>query len=410
MKVVIVNTSADKGGAAVAANRLMHALQENGVECNMLVRESRKINPTIQIFSTNYFRIKWNQFVFLFELLLLRIFKRSGKEFSLASFGPNLAKHPLLLEADVINIHWTQNAFLSLSDLAAIQQLGKPIAWTLHDMWAITGGCHYNEGCQKYETECSACPLLKNDALTNISKAQFQAKQNTYQSSTHFISPSKWLANETSKSALTKNNPVSVIPNTLDLSEFNQIDSAAAKAYFEINPNKRIILFVSMSMDDQRKGFSYFESAMLELEKNDKNWKYKYEILAIGRKAAAPKFETTIHYTGRLNDAKAMANAYAAADVFVTPAQQDNLPNTVLESLACGTPVVAFNIGGMPDMISHLENGYLAKFQDVQDLQKGILYCLDHDLRANTRSAVLAMVDAKNVAEKYISVFQNLCK
>ena len=105
-----------------------------------------------------------------------------------------------------------------------------------------------------------------------------------------------------------------------------------------------------------------------------------------------------------------MANAYAAADVFVTPAQQDNLPNTVLESLACGTPVVAFNIGGMPDMISHLENGYLAKFQDVQDLQKGILYCLDHDLRANTRSVVLALVDAKNVAEKYISVFQNLCK
>jgi glycosyltransferase involved in cell wall biosynthesis len=105
-----------------------------------------------------------------------------------------------------------------------------------------------------------------------------------------------------------------------------------------------------------------------------------------------------------------MANAYAAADVFVTPAQQDNLPNTVLESLACGTPVVAFNIGGIPDMISHLKNGYLAKFQDVQDLQNGILYCLDNDLSANTRSAVLEMVDAKNVAEQYISVFQNLCK
>ena len=142
----------------------------------------------------------------------------------------------------------------------------------------------------------------------------------------------------------------------------------------------------------------------------DADWKNKYEILAIGRKAAQPRFETTIHYTGRLNGSKAMANAYAAADVFVTPSQQDNLPNTVVESLACGTPVVAFQIGGMPDLIQHLHNGYLAKFQDLIDLQNGIVHCLTNDLSSNTREGILSLVDSKKVAAKYIAVFENLCK
>ena len=310
----------------------------------------------------------------------------------------------------MINLHWAQNAYLSLSELQAIQNLGKPIAWTLHDMWAITGGCHYNEDCRKFESECSHCPLLKNDSISNISLHQFKAKQKIYSDHIHFICPSNWLATETSKSALTKNNPVTVIPNTLDLSEFKPIDREQAKKYFGIQTNKKIILFVSMSLSDQRKGFEWFENAILGLEKSDADWKNKYEILAIGRKAAQPKFETTIHYTGRLNGSKAMANAYAAADVFVTPSQQDNLPNTVVESLACGTPVVAFQIGGMPDLIQHLHNGYLAKFQDLKDLQNGIVHCLTNNLSHNTREGILTLVDSKKVAAKYIAVFENLCK
>ena len=277
-------------------------------------------------------------------------------------------------------------------------------------MWAITGGCHYNEDCRKFESECSHCPLLKNDSISNISLHQFKAKQKIYSDRIHFICPSNWLAAETSKSALTKNNRVTVIPNTLDLSEFKSIDRAQAKNYFNIQTDKKIILFVSMSLSDQRKGFEWFENAILGLEKSDADWKNKYEILAIGRAAAKPKFETSIHYTGRLNGSKAMANAYAAVDVFVTPSQQDNLPNTVVESLACGTPVVAFQIGGMPDLIQHLHNGYLAKFQDLTDLQNGIVHCLTNDLSSNTREGILNLVDSKKVAAKYIAVFENLCK
>ena len=410
MKVVIVNTAANKGGAAVAANRLMQSLCAAGVECTMLVRESNQAQKNVQIFSSNYFLLKWNQALFFLELLLLQILKRNGKEFSLAAFGPHLADHPLIKNADVINLHWAQNAYLSLSELQAIQNLGKPIAWTLHDMWAITGGCHYNEHCRKFESECDHCPMLKNDSLSNISLHQFKAKQKTYSDRIHFICPSNWLAAETSKSALTKNNPVTVIPNTLDLSEFKPMDREQAKNYFGIQTDKKIILFVSMSLSDQRKGFEWFENAILGLEKSDTDWKNKYEILAIGRAAAKPKFETTIHYTGRLNGSKAMANAYAAADVFVTPSQQDNLPNTVVESLACGTPVVAFQIGGMPDLIQHLHNGYLAKFQDLADLQNGIVHCLTNDLSNNTREGILTLVDSKKVAAQYIAVFENLCK
>lgn len=405
MKILIINTAENKGGAAVACNRLHEALLLNNIDSKMLVRQKSSNDPTVFEFTTSSIRKKINLFFFFLELFILKFFKKDGVDFSLPWFGPALHKHPLVKEADVIHLHWVQNSYVSLNTLKKLQELNKPIIWTLHDMWAFTGGCHYNVECRKFETSCSNCPQLKNTSIQDFSKSTFQKKQNTYTSKLKIVTPSQWLAKEASVSTLLKNNEISVIPYNINFDLFKPVDKKLAKENFGISIDKKIILFVSMNLEDQRKGFEYFKKAILELENKIPNWQYEYEILAIGRNSDVKHFETKIHYTGRLSNVEKISMAYAAADVFVAPSTQDNLPNTVIESLACGTPVVAFNIGGMPDMIDSKVNGYLAEFDNHKELSEGILYCINNNLSQNARKSAQEKFQSLDVAKKYVDLY-----
>ncbi len=405
MKILIINTAEMKGGAAVACHRLHEALLENGHDSKMLVRQKSSSDPSVFEFSSSKIRKKINLFFFFVELFILRFFKKKNVDFSLPWFGPALHKHPLVLEADIIHIHWVQNSFLKLSVLKKLQELNKKIVWTLHDMWAFTGGCHYNVDCRKFETACNNCPQLNNTSIIDFSKIIFDRKKRIFSNKLHIVTPSNWLANEARQSSLLKLNPIQVIPYNINFNLFKPIDKNIAKKSFGINESKKVILFVSMNIEDVRKGFEYFKKSILELETSVPNWKETHEVLAIGRNSDIKHFETKIHYTGRLSDIDKIAMAYSAADVFVAPSLQDNLPNTVIESLACGTPVAAFNIGGMPDMISHKDNGYLALPKDSFDLSKGILFCLDNNLSEQARQTALIKFDSSNVSNQYVELY-----
>jgi glycosyltransferase involved in cell wall biosynthesis len=175
-----------------------------------------------------------------------------------------------------------------------------------------------------------------------------------------------------------------------------------------LDPGKKTILFVSMNIEDERKGFQWFKEAIIKLENSIPNWENNYEILAIGRNTDAKHFNTPITYTGRLSNIEMISRAYAAADVFVAPSAQDNLPNTVIESLACGTPVVAFNIGGMPDMIEHEKNGYLAEFQNVPALTTGIQFCLNNNLSGYCRASALDKFNAQAIVNSYTKIYKGI--
>jgi glycosyltransferase involved in cell wall biosynthesis len=405
MKIVILNTSENKGGAAVACNRLHRALRAEGCNSNMLVRQKYSDDESVHEFSTSTITKKINLFIFFIELFFLKFFKKERKDFSLASFGPSLHKHPLILNADIIHIHWTQNSFLSLQTLKKIQSLGKPVMYTLHDMWSFTGGCHYNETCRKFEAGCAQCPQLKNQALIDIASKQFHRKSKAYNPSGVIICPSNWLATEAKASKLFHNKDIQVIPYNIDFDLFQKGNKQEAKSYFNLNPNKKVILFVSMNVEDERKGFQYLIKAIKQLESQNPDWTNTHEILAIGRHSEEKFFNTKITYTGRLDRFDLISKAYAAADVFVAPSVQDNLPNTVLESLACETPVVAFNIGGMTDMIQHEESGYLAKFGDHDDLAKGILFCFQKkDFRFEGNKEKYS---SKRIVEEYVKVYKS---
>lgn len=407
MKILIINTAENKGGAAVACNRLHEALLQNGHDSKMLVRQKSSNDSTVIEFTQSIIRKKINLFFFFLELFILKFFKKDGVDFSLPWFGPALHKHPLVKEADIIHLHWVQNSFLTLNCLKKLQKLKKPIVWTLHDMWAFTGGCHYNIECRKFETSCEHCPQLKNTAVVDFSRSTFSNKQKIYSTKNTIVAPSQWLANEARASSLLKNNSINVIPYNIYFDLFKPVNKNTAKKSFGIEESKKIILFVSMNVEDHRKGFEYFKQSIIELENNIENWCNDYEVLAIGRNTDIKHFNTKIHYTGRLSDVDKISMAYAAADVFVAPSLQDNLPNTVIESLSCGTPVVAFNIGGMPDMIEHKENGYLAESKNSKSLSEGILYCLSNDMKESCRNKVLNTYSSSLISKKYIDLYKS---
>lgn len=404
-KILIINTAETKGGAAVACNRLHLGLREMGYDSKMLVRHKSSNDESVIVFTESKFKMNFNLFLFYIELFILKFFKRKGVDFSLGRFGAGLYNHPLVKEADVIHIHWTQNSFLSLDDLQKLEKMGKKIIWTLHDMWAFTGGCHYNQSCEKYKTSCHGCPQLQNTSIIDFSKQIFEKKKKIYSKNIEIVTPSVWLGRESMSSALLKNNKHHVIPYNIDFNLFKQKDKAEAKKFFGISAEKKIILFVSMNVDDARKGFQYLKSAILDLEKSDTLFSTKYEILAIGRNNDEIHFKTKVHYTGRLSDFEKISMAYSAADVFVAPSVQDNLPNTVIESLACGTPVVAFNIGGMVDMIDHEQNGYIARFGSEKELANGILYCTSKDLTENCVQSARKKFDTHKNVSQYIELY-----
>lgn len=408
MKILIVNTAENKGGAAVACNRLHKALLENGHDSKMLVRQKNTNDKTVFEFTSSSIRKRINLMFFFFELLILKIFKKKGFDFSLPWFGPALHKHPLVLEADVIHLHWIQNSFITINCIKKIQKLNKPIIWTLHDMWAFTGGCHYNVECRNFETSCNNCPQLNHQNILNISKNIFDKKLKAFSSKIQIVTPSRWLAEEASKSRLLKNNPIEVIPYNIDFNIYKPIEKRLAKDEFGIPNEKKVILFVSMNIEDERKGFEWFKKSIIHLESTDENWINNHVVLAIGRNTDIKHFETEIYYTGRLSDPTKISMAYAAADVFVAPSLQDNLPNTVIESLACGTPVVAFNIGGMPDMINHKKNGYLANFKDYVDLATGIQNCLSNFYQKSSIESAKERFDSKHISNKYIYLYNKL--
>lgn len=408
MKILIINTAENKGGAAVACNRLHEALLANGYDSKMLVRQKSTTDSSVHEFTNSLIRKKINLFFFFLELFILRFFKKTGFDFSLPWFGPSLHKHELVKDADIIHLHWVQNSFVSLHCIKKLQKLNKPIIWTLHDMWAFTGGCHYNVDCRKFETSCENCPQLKNTSILDFSKSTFKNKSAIFTSELNIVTPSKWLSKEVKLSSLLKKNPISVIPYNINFETFKPVDKTEAKNTFGIRADKKIILFVSMNLEDKRKGFEYFKQAIIELENSIPNWTDTHEILAIGRNSNVKHFNTKIHYTGRLNDVEKIATAYSAADVFVAPSKQDNLPNTVIESLACGTPVVAFNIGGMPDMILNKETGYLATPYNTSDLGEGIVYCLKNDLSAKSVSWAKSNFQSVDIAKSYVNLYTEL--
>ena len=405
MQVLIISTSDIHGGAAIAAYRLMNALNAHGVDAKIMVRDKRSDNKNI-IQVGSKIQNKWSFYKERGHIFLKNRFSRENLfDISIANTGISITDTPEFKQAHIIHLHWINQGMLSIGEIGKILASGKKVVWTMHDMWAFTGICHHAGTCTHFHQSCGNCPYLKTASKNDLSYRIFKSKQSVYTRGViRFVACSNWLRNLAEKSPLTKGHKIVSIPNPIDTRQYFPKDRAESKQIFNLPTDKKIILFAAAKASDKRKGMDYLIEAAKTIE--DKNIMF----LIAGAKGdeiaqQLPGLSVNIGYI----DPDKMPDLYNAADVFVTPSLQENLPNTIMESMACGTPCVGFNIGGIPEMITHKENGYVAEYKNAKDLANGLLWTLfeaDHENFAiNAREKVLTEYSQKEVADRYLKVY-----
>lgn len=370
MKILIVNTSDTGGGASKAASRLFDALLNDGLDVTMMVHEKNTTNSGIVAPISKPLQLVQSR-LDKYEFKLRGIKPKSF--FSIARFGNDITKHEAFIEADVINIHWVNRGFLSIENIAAIFHSGKKIIWTLHDSWAFTGGCHLPYDCILYQSHCGSCPGISSHREVDLTYQIFERKMKAWKEATPTLfTPSKWLAQKSMGSKLFSNTQTKIFPNALNTNVFKTYNREETRKELGLPQHKKLILFGAMNAtSDLNKGYALLLEALTLLIDRDDTFAQTHALCVFGSDdAIALSMEVCV--MGTIHDELKMAKLYAAADVFVLPSKSENLPYTIMESLACGTPAVAFNVGGIPELIQHKQNGYLAQCYDTSDLAEGI--------------------------------------
>jgi len=416
MKILLVGKSSSTGGAAIASRRLMRSLRENSVDVKMLVQEGENENEGV--FSTTHSPGKrlLNLCRFITERLVF-LPREKNKNirflFSLANTGESLVDHPLVREADIIHLHWINAGFLSLRSLRALLQLNKPVVWTFHDMWPFTGGCHYALECEEYARKCGQCPYLKRPGANDLSHRIWLKKKKIFRTGKFtVITPSNWLKECVGKSTLLAHLDVQVIHNPIDSTLFQAVDRIEACRKLGLDPTRKYILFGAATIKNVMKGYAFFTEAINLLSADVDPG--EVEILLFGKSKGdeVSAFPLTTRNIAFVRSVETLVDLYSVAHLFVIPSLQDNLPNTILESMLCGTPVVGFRTGGIPEMIDHKRNGYLADFKSSPDLAKGMQWILSSrsydKLSRETRESALNRYPAKGSADAHLRLYKAL--
>jgi glycosyltransferase involved in cell wall biosynthesis len=412
MRVLIVNTSERTGGAAVAASRLMKALNNNGVKAKMLVRDKESDALTVVGLPKSpilHWHFLWERIIIF---LRLHFSRKHLFDIDIANVGSDITRLREFQEADVIHLHWINQGMLSLNGICKILQSGKPVVWTMHDIWPATGICHLTLGCRYFVNRCANCKYLpgggsRNDLASRIwqKKQQMQADETIY-----YVACSRWLESEAKSSALLKGQKITSIPNPIDTHIYKKGNKQEARQRLGLPLDKKLILFASQRVTNEYKGMSYLVDALTKSQAPCEKTSCEIVILGGHAEEVVEQLPMKVHPLGYVNDEQRIVDVYNAADVFVLPSLSENLPNTIMEAMACGVPCVAFKVGGIPEEIDHLKNGYVAAYRDAADLAKGITWVLQEaDYESLSQQAihkVMQCYSQQSVAVKYIDVYQ----
>lgn len=411
MKILHINTHDINGGAARAVYRLHCALNKFGHQSYMLVRDKISDDPTVIIVKNNRFLSYCRVFFRRVANKIIRIWLNPQSIFSLNPLLPtNIHKIVNKIDPDIVHLHWVADGFLNLNELIGIR---KPIIWTLHDEWVLTGGCHINHNCFRFYSSCGACPIINSSNSNDISYKQHQIKYNTYSQLPHLVfnGVSRWTTQQIQSASVSKNHKVINLANPLNISEFCLTEKVVARDMLKLDPSHKYILFGAMSaLSDRNKGADLLIEALEKFSN-----KLGITLLIFGNKVNETwlnSFDTV--FLGFISGNVILNQIYNAADVMIVPSRQENLANTIMESLACGTPVVAFDIGGNSDMIEHKKNGYLAAPFDCSDLANGIEWVLHNNdyenLRQNARMKVVTTFSEEVVIPQYLKTYEKMIK
>ncbi len=415
LRVTLLNTN-DSGGAGVASRRLLAALRAQGTEAHLLLYEAARSYPGVVplAFTPNERRLAMARFVL--ERATFLPYERDASvrwAFSPAQVGADLSRHPLIRQAEVLHLHWVNFGFLSIRGIGKLLRLGKPVVWTLHDMWPFTGGCHYSRGCERFKTHCGQCPFLRFPGERDLSFRRFAKKIEAYRTAPlTVVACSEWLAGQARQSALFEGVQVLSIPNPIDTNVWQPTDRAAARKSLGLPLDKPLLLFGAAKLADVRKGFAPLVEALQRIKTGWPAGATEPALVVFGKSdpTALARVPFRVHDLGLLSSDSNLVAAYNAADALAVPSLEDNLPNTVMESLTCGTPVVAFATGGIPEMIQHRKTGWLAPPGDVAGLADGLNWIFSEKqpeaLREAARAFAVENYAEMGVAAQYVEVYK----
>ena len=397
--------------------RLNKALKAKGLDSELAVNFLFRANLEVQNLSKSFFSKFFAAFGIMLERFTAKLFTKNVPiPFSFPVWGKDISGHQLVKSADIIHLHWINHAFLRPQDIAKLSGLNKPIVWTFHDSNAFTGGCHVRYDCDHFLKECGNCPVLKYHGPDDSSRQIWKKKENAYSKlDLTIIAPSRWMAESVKKSSIFGSANVINIPNTLDTNVFKPTAKLQARAKLGLDPGKFILMSGFMpSRKDLHKGTPYLIEAIDLFMNNHQVSPDSVELLVFGNRDEknVPKFSIPTTFLGTISDDEKLALCYSAADVFLAPSLEDNLPNTVMESLACGTPIAAFTTGGIPDMVKHKYNGYLAEYKSSADLATGIAWIYNYpdkaELNFNARQTVEDYFSEGSIAGQHIELYKSL--
>lgn len=405
MRVVLLNTFDAAGGSVRACERLLRGLTTEAIDTTMLVREKGSNGVRVQSVGSRTSGI----FRALIDGALLHLYPRRKLNFFAPAWAPGRALREIIrLSPDIVHLHWVVNGFVRIESLA---KFSVPIVWTLHDSWPFTGGCHLPGECNQYEQSCGWCPILGSKREHDMSRwIWYRKKKAWHDISVTIIAPSRWIAERARSSSLFRGRNIVVIPNAIDTGQYAPGDKLGARRELGLSERGNIILFgANHALNDHNKGFDLLRAALTSAF-----WpETQLVVFGAPESAALPECGLHVRNFGFVHDERKMALLYQSADVFVAPSRDENLPYVVMEAMACGTPCVAFRVGGMEDLITHYKTGLMARPFDTGELAARIQELLHNDsfrmeLADNARRWVVNNVNMKRIAQRHIELYQQL--
>ncbi|HFU77671.1 MAG TPA: glycosyltransferase [Epsilonproteobacteria bacterium] len=417
MNIAIFNTYEQTGGAAKAAYRLRTGLTNMNCTVDYFVRSRAKKTDksVIQMGAFNRSLLHMDKLI-QYHYITRNRTAVSNTLFSATYAGVNTGINDRLMQADIINFHWVEK-FLSLESIRQIINLGKPIVWTLHDEKPFTGGCHYTAGCEQYKKECFECIQLERDPH-RLAQVTLKSKLDLLgNADLTIVSPSNWLAQRAKQSSVFRNRRIEVIANGVDTGLFSPQDKKSCKEELGIDPSTIVLQFGAQDNREIRKGFKFLADAIKQCFQNGDFRRFcregKIAVLCVGEPTdELDKLEINTIYTGYVDSDLEMVKLYSATDIFILPSLEDNLPNTMLESLACKTPVIAFDSGGIAEVVNH-SNGRLIRKEDTKGMAEAILELVfDEQKRVSCAENGRALIEKKYTlglqAKKYMALFDSV--
>jgi glycosyltransferase involved in cell wall biosynthesis len=403
MKILHISSAHESTGAGKAVLLTHNSLLNKGYNSRILfLKSSIDVENIIQYGRGNLFYLIFRKLITKLDVLPnLFYLNRKNEIFSAGLFGINLNHNSFFLWADVIHVHWINHGFLTINYLNSIK---KPIIWTLRDMWAFTGGCHYSISCNNYKTFCNKCPVLNSNNIFDLSTYLFKNKYNSFQvSKINIVAISDWLKSKALQSKILNNKEIDIIYSGIDTSKFKLLDKSKIRHKLNLTNNDKVILIGANNLNDKYKGLNFIISLLNKINHN-------VIILTFGKSSINKNdIPQKIYNFNYIEDVTILNELYSCSDIFLSPSIQEAFGKTFVEAQACGLACLCFDDTGPAEIIEHQKTGYVAKYLDLLDLQRGLEFLLTNNLDQDyIRHRTIELFDINISVDKYIKLYKKL--